>query len=791
MKKVGIVSCYFKDNYGSMLQAYATKKVLDSNNIPNETINIDSNKDFKKGKRKYYLSQIFNFSFIKSKLGMIKMKFDKKINKELGKNIAVRTKKYKEFRKEFNLSRACTDYKGLSILAEEKYSDVIVGSDQLWLPVNVVADYYTLNWVPENINKISYSTSIGVSTIPKKYNELYKKFLKRINHLSVREDSGVKLIKDITNLDAKLVCDPTILLTKEEWEDVAVKEKIIKEKYILCYFLGNNVEHRKFAERLREETGYKIVSLNHADEYVKYSDIFADITPYDIGPKEWINLIKNAEYVCTDSFHGTVFSLLFNKVFFNFRRHNNKNKNSTNSRLDSLLKIAGVSTERILTGKENVKEVLEYKIDFKKVNKNIDTFREESKNWLLKSINWKAEKEEKYIDISDKELCSGCTACKNICPQNAIEMIRDNEGFLYPKVNKEKCINCGLCKKTCPILNKEKKEDFKQVGYVFQYNDDKIRKQSTSGGAFTAIADYVIEKGGIVFGVGFDTDFKVCHQSAITKEELEKFRNSKYVQSNPKDTFKEVKEFLNKGKLVCYSGTACQIEGLQSYLGKDYENLITVDVICRAVPSPLLWEKYLEYRKQNKKLTKVFFREKYYGYKYSNFSIYDNDKVIYHNGIDTDPYLRAFFSNIACRPSCYNCHFKEQLHKADFTIWDCFEVEKYDESFDDDKGTTRVLLNSKKAINIFETIKEKHKYKEIPVEKLVQNFQQMFNSVKYNSKRNDFFKDLNNQETEYIIKKYFPNKIKNRLEKNVRVFLIKIGIYKPLIKLGKKIRKRD
>ena len=174
MKKVGIVSCYFKDNYGSALQAYATKKILDNNNIPNETISIDSNKDFKKGKRKYYLSQIFNFSFIKSKLGMIKMKFDKKLNKELGKNIVIRTNKYKEFRKEFNLSRACTDYKGLTQLAEEKYSDVIVGSDQLWLPVNVVADYYTLNWVPDNINKISYSTSFGVSTIPQKYNEQYQ-----------------------------------------------------------------------------------------------------------------------------------------------------------------------------------------------------------------------------------------------------------------------------------------------------------------------------------------------------------------------------------------------------------------------------------------------------------------------------------------------------------------------------------------------------------------------------------------------------------------------------------------
>lgn len=387
MKKVGIVSCYFKDNYGSMLQAYATKKILDNNNIPNETITIGGNKGFKKGKLKYYITQIFNFSFIKTKFGMIKFKFDKIFNKELKKNVAIRTNKYKEFRKEFNMSVSTTTYEDLTKLAKENYSDVVVGSDQLWLPVNVVADYYTLNWVPDNINKISYATSFGVSTVPKKYKELYEKFLKRINHLSVREDTGVKLVKELSKKKATLVCDPTILLTKSEWEEIATPKRIIKDKYILCYFLGKNIEHRKFAERLKRETGYKIVSLNHADEYVKYSDVYADIIPYDIGPKEWINLIKNAEYVCTDSFHGIVFSLLFNKIFFDFRRHSATNKNSTNSRIDSLLKVAGVSKERILTGTEDVSHVLKYKIDFKAVNKNMDKFRKESKEWLLNALS--------------------------------------------------------------------------------------------------------------------------------------------------------------------------------------------------------------------------------------------------------------------------------------------------------------------------------------------------------------------------------------------------------------------
>ena len=156
---------------------------------------------------------------------------------------------------------------------------------------------------------------------------------------------------------------------------------------------------------------------------------------------------------------------------------------------------------------------------------------------------------------------------------------------------------------------------------------------------------------------------------------LQKFRNSKYVQSDPNDTFKQVKNDLTNKLLVLYSGTACEIEGLKNYLQKDYNNLITVDVICRSVPSPLLWKKYIEEKNKNKNIDKVYFREKKYGYKYSNLVMHGKDKIIYNNGIDTDPYLRAFFSNICSRPSCYNCKFKEQFHKSDFTIWDCFDVD--------------------------------------------------------------------------------------------------------------------
>ena len=797
MKKIGIVSCYFKDNYGSMLQAYATQKVLDNMGLENETFNIKGNVDFANGKKKYYKSQIFNYSFIKSKIGMAWLKIYKKLNKKLGKNIAIREKKYEEFRKEINLTRHFHTYKELTENSKN-YSSVIVGSDQLWLPVNVVADYYTLNWVPENVNKISYATSFGISQVPNKYKNTYINFLNRIDYISVREDKGVELVKNLINKDATLVCDPTILLTKEEWLQIQAQEPIIKEKYILCYFLGKNIEHRKFAERLRAKTGFKIVSLNHADEYVKYSDKFADETPYDIGPKQFLNLIRNAQYVCTDSFHGTVFSLINNKKFFTFERYSSKNgKVSTNSRIYSLLGIMNLQN-RVLKGNEDIDKVLNYEIDFNIVNEKLNEFRENSKKFLAQALSNSIEIQKendkiKYIQIDDKSKCCGCTACKNICPQNAIEIKEDEEGFLYPNVNMDKCVNCGLCKKVCPILNKVPEKKIEQKAYVVNNKDENVRSQSTSGGAFTAIAEYVIDNNGVVFGAAFDKDFNVEHTYVTTKEDLKKFRGSKYVQSDLKNTFQDVKKFLNKGQMVCFSGTPCQIEGLKKFLGKDYENLITVDIVCHAVPSPLVWRKYLNYEKNKNKLNninEILFRDKSkYGYKYSMMSIKD-DNEIYSQGVETDPYLRAFFGDLSDRPSCYNCAFKKQYRVSDFTIWDCFTVENFEKSLDDDKGTTRILIHSKKGEELFEHIKCKFYYKKVEEEALVKNVKEMYSSVSMNLKRNDFFKDINQMNEIDFFAKYFPNNIKVKIERTIRRNLARTKFYKKVKKIIKKILRK-
>ena len=396
------------------------------------------------------------------------------------------------------------------------------------------------------------------------------------------------------------------------------------------------------------------------------------------------------------------------------------------------------------------------------------------------------------IEITDKSQCCGCTACSSICPKKAIVMKQDEEGFVYPIIDKTKCVNCGLCDKVCPVKN-AKEDTFEQKAYLVNNKNEEIRKDSTSGGAFTPIAEYVLNEGGVVFGATFDKNYSVIHTYVENKEELSKFRGSKYVQSFLGDSFKQVKEFLNNDRMVCFSGTPCQIEGLKSFLQKDYKKLITVDVMCHAAPSPLVWKKYLNYemsKLKGNKIEKVLFRDKSkYGYKYSTMTI-KTDKDEYSRGVETDPYLRAFFGDLSDRPSCYDCKFKKQCHVSDFTIWDCFVVDNFDKNLDDDKGTSRILVNTENGRNIFEEIKENFNYTEVETQSLVKNVKEMLHSVEVNERRTQFFKDLNEMKEEEFFKKWFPDTIKVKAERIVRVTMAKTGVYKPIKKLAKKILRK-
>lgn len=386
-KKVGIVSCYFQHNYGSMLQAYATQMALDKLNIKNETIDISGfNHEIKKAKIKYFIKASLTSDILLSKMGMTKNVLRKKFsNNQYACLSKERESKFDWFAKShFRLSK---EYKSIAELEKncvENYDAVLVGSDQLWLPGNIAADYYTLNFVPDFINTIAYATSFGQSELPKDSSQKASVFLKKIKHIGVREESGQKLVKKLAGRNVPVVCDPTLLFTGEEWMSIQQEKPIMEGRYIFCYFLGNNPPHREFAKRLKEQTGCKIVALTHLDEYVKSDEGYADETPYDIDPADFLNLIRYAEYVCTDSFHCSVFSILYKRQFFTFRRYARNTRQSTNSRLDTLFKLVGI-TGRLKNGNENIEDCLKQPINFEKAHQRLEVVKEKSYEYLMKS----------------------------------------------------------------------------------------------------------------------------------------------------------------------------------------------------------------------------------------------------------------------------------------------------------------------------------------------------------------------------------------------------------------------
>lgn len=388
MKKVGIVSCYFQHNYGSMLQALATQMALDKLGYENETIDISGfNGEIKKAKMLYFAKASLTSDILLSKLGMATNVLRRKLSKGAYKeNTIIRNKKFDDFYKEhFRLSEKYISKADLGKKCKDKYGAVLVGSDQLWLPGNIAADYYTLNFVPKEVNTIAYSTSFGQSALPSDSAKKATVFLKKIKHIGVREESGQKLVKELAGRSVPVICDPTLLFTSDEWMSIQKEEAKINEPYILCYFLGNNPPHREFAKRLKEKAGCKIVALTHLDEYVKSDEDYADYTPYDIDPADFLNLIRNAQYVCTDSFHCSLFSMLYKKEFFTFKRYTRKTKSSTNSRLDTLFNLAGVKG-RVLNGEEDIQTCLDMNIDYENVHNNLQKIREESYQYLITAL---------------------------------------------------------------------------------------------------------------------------------------------------------------------------------------------------------------------------------------------------------------------------------------------------------------------------------------------------------------------------------------------------------------------
>ena len=332
------------------------------------------------------------------------------------------------------------------------------------------------------------------------------------------------------------------------------------------------------------------------------------------------------------------------------------------------------------------------------------------------------------ILIKEKKDCCGCAACAQRCPKKCITMQDDNEGFLYPVVDTSICIDCGLCEKVCPVINQE--EPRKPMNVYAAYNkDEEVRLQSSSGGIFTLLAEETINNDGVVFGVKFNQDWIPVFDYTETIEGIAPFRGSKYVQAIVGNAFENAEKFLKEGRNVLFSGTPCQIAGLKRYLRKEYNNLLTIDIVCHGVPSPKVWNMYL--KETCSKLMKtrtdgknsvisaqggeykscieaISFRSKITGWKKFSFLLKLNfsncdgkNSGVFAETLDKNSYMKAFLNDTILRPSCYDCPAKKGKSHSDITIADFWGINVIDPTFDDDKGCGLILTNTSKGTEAF------------------------------------------------------------------------------------------
>lgn len=346
------------------------------------------------------------------------------------------------------------------------------------------------------------------------------------------------------------------------------------------------------------------------------------------------------------------------------------------------------------------------------------------------------------IIISDKKVCCGCSACVHVCPKQCVSFNEDDEGFHYPLVDRERCINCGLCEKVCPMLSRKDEHQILSV-FAAKNNNDDVRLKSSSGGIFTILAEAIIDEGGVVFGARFDENWEVMHDYTETKEGIEDFRTSKYVQSRIGNSYIQVRDFLKAGRKVLFSGIPCQIAGLMGFLRKEYANLLTVECVCHSVPSPGVWRSYLntfllQQRKSKDQITSISFRNKESGWKNYNCSITYNDGTRYLKYREKDMWMQGFVKGLYCRLSCTNCPAKAYTSCADITIGDLWGITQLAPEIDDDKGMCVVLTHTQKAqeklkIVNFELLKE-FSFKEVSDKNRA-----ITSRASYNSKREIFY----------------------------------------------------
>ncbi len=769
--RIGTITFHSAHNYGAVMQAYALKQYLTKKGYDVSVINYrlkEIENAYKLDKYKKSSSKFINYY----------RKYKKKIILHTtGRPLLKRRDKFEEFiNTKMNVTEPYTTLKELQ-KANLDFDVLICGSDQIWnrKHTNGLKPAFFLEFGKPEAKRISYAASIGAENIIPEDEMVFQRYLKNLDEISVREKRAIELIQHLTPKKIEEVVDPTQLLEKEDYEQIQINPEINKD-YILVHSIGLPEEMIKVVKKVSEILDLPVMhnlkkgTFKREIGYSGYS-----------GPGEFLGNIANAKFVITNSFHATSFALIYSKPFITMPFKDRS------SRMTNLLHSLGLD-DHFIENVDLLKEMKVYEnIDYEKIHEIMRTNRKKSENFLINAIETpKLEINDNYFRTKDKFSCYGCTACASICPKNAIDMVEDDEGCIYPKINKEKCVNCGLCEKIC-IYRKAIKNTYEKKAYAVYNKDEQIRMTSSSGGIFTGLYKKVIDEGGYVVGVKYNKEMEPVYDIVNTVEECEKFKGAKYVRAECRGIYTKIKEKLEEDKKVLVTGTPCFINGLKSYLGKDYYNLIMMDIICHGTPSPKIFRKYIEEleNEYGSKVTDFKFRDKKNGWQTATIKItLENGKVIYRL-LKQNSYGSAFLKSLTYRPCCYNCEFVHGNTVADITAADFWATRVKYQEMDDNKGISLVLINSKKGLDIFNNIKEEYKCEEIPFEDAFLG--NHTRPVDITTARQVIFESLDTVETSKLLGKYCKKEKNNGKSRGSR---IKKVIPKPLKKVVKKIIKK-
>ena len=734
--KIGLCLAFKGTNYGALLQAFATQQIVEHLGYRTEIIDYISGSG-----KKTVPSPEALLSRVIEKYKTIKNRPKKEQLDQLHtENKKQRISAAEDFRR-FRL-RNIVPVKGYDALREQanQYKAVIVGSDQLWPPTVAFTYYRTLRFVPQGIRRISYATSTGVSNYPWYVKRKAAEFMNAIDCLSVREEAGREIVKTVCGRDAKVVLDPTYLFTKAEWEELIPREKVVEDGYIFCFFLGDNPKMKAIAKRYAKDRGLRVVAILSNEVCVDDSE-YADEVLIGQKPDQFLNLIRNAECVFTDSFHGFAFSVINEKqVYVTYRVR--KGTQSRNSRIDNIVEKFGME-ERLIKDPSSLESLDDAEINYDIVGKKLCELRKDSLAFLKAALTFEEEQPtDKYALYDRKADCCGCEACANVCPKGIIEMSADEEGFYYPRITDPKsCVECNACRKVCPVSHADEISSSFTKAYAGWAKKEEDIVASASGGFAASLTDAFLKEGGIVYGAAYTSDYASAEYIRVSsEEEAERLKTSKYFQARKNNVFRQIREDL-KTKRVLFTGLPCDIYALKRFI-KDDSNLYTLSVICHGPTTEKIHQQYcaLLEKKLGSPITSFSARYKKNGNWKPYFirAVGQNGKEIQEQFNRTD-YNTAFL--YFKRPSCGDCRFKNTHFAADILVGDYHAAAKGNANWNS-HGVSSILPLTEKGIKLLHDTDDTFCYNEVPLNTAISQ-KGVHSSVSKGTDRKAFTEKLN------------------------------------------------